>query len=346
MMARTDRHDRYFLRRLTRRTLLYSEMISTGALLFGDAARHLRFDPSERPVALQLGGSDRDELARAAALAAEWGYDEVNLNVGCPSARTRNRRIGACLMAEPETVADGVRAMATASALPVTVKTRIGIDDRDGYDFLRRFVETVAAAGCRTFIVHARKALLSGLTPKQNREIPPLDHARVYRLKCDYPALEVVVNGGVSGLDEARRHLEHVDGVMIGRAAYENPYMLAAADREIFGDRAAAPSRHEAVAAMLPYAEREGRRGVPVKSVARHMLGLFRGRPGARAWRRHLGARAARPDAGAEALRDAAALVPDDASPCLSRCNASSGMIRSGSAAIVAASDSTAGTTG
>ena len=315
MMDRTDRHDRYFLRRLTRRTLLYTEMISTGALLRGDAARHLRFDPSECPVALQLGGSAPDDLARAAALAAEWGYDEVNLNVGCPSERTRNRRIGACLMAEPALVGACVAAMADACALPVTVKTRLGIDDRDDYDFLRRFVETVAGAGCRTFVVHARKAVLTGMSPKRNREIPPLDHARVYRLKRDFPELEIAINGGIRSLEEARRHLAHVDGVMIGRAAYENPYLLAAADREIFGDPSTAPSRHEVVAAMLPYAAREGRRGVPVKSVARHMLGLFRGCPGGRAWRRHLSMHAPGPAADAGVLRAAAALVPDDASP-------------------------------
>ncbi len=312
MMARTDRHDRFFLRQLTRRTLLYSEMIPTGALLHGDAARHLRFDPAEHPVALQLGGGDPDDLGRAAALAAAWSYDEVNLNVGCPSARVQDRRFGACLMAEPALVGACVRAMAGESGLPVTVKTRIGIDDRDDYDFLRRFAETVAAAGCGTFIVHARKAILTGLSPKQNRQIPPLDHGRVYRLKRDYPALEIVINGGVASLAEAQVHLRHVDGVMIGRAAYEDPYMLADADRAIFADDAAPPGRHEIVAAMTPYVAREGRRGVPMKSIARHMLGLFRGRRGGRAWRRHLSRHAPRAGAGAEVLRAAAALVPRD----------------------------------
>lgn len=314
MMDRTDRHDRFFLRRLTRRALLYTEMIPTGALLRGDAARHLRFDPCEHPVALQLGGGDPGELARAAELAAEWGYDEANLNAGCPSARVRDRRIGACLMAEPELVAACVRAMAAASGLPVTVKTRIGIDDRDDYGFLLRFVDAAAAAGCRTFIVHARKAVLSGLTPKQNREIPPLDHARVHRLKRDRPELEIVINGGVSALEEARAHLRHVDGVMIGRAAYENPYMLAAADREIFGDAAARPPRRRAAAeAMIPYAMREAARGVPLNGVARHMLGLFRGRRGGRAWRRHLSQHAPRPGADANVLRAALTLVGDEA---------------------------------
>ena len=315
MMDRTDRHDRYFMRRLTRRTLLYTEMISTGALLHGDVERHLRFDPSEHPVALQLGGSEPGELARCAALAAAYGYDEIDLNAGCPSARVRNRRIGACLMAEPERVAACVRAMADAAPLPVTVKTRIGIDDRGDYGFLRRFVETVAAAGCRVFIVHARKAILSGLTPKQNREIPPLDHARVYRLKRDFPELDIVLNGGVRGLDEARAHLRHVDGVMIGRAAYEDPYMLAAADREIFGVDSAPPARRAAVEAMLPYAARETRRGAPLYAIARHMLGLFRGRPGGRAWRRRIAEEATRPGAGPDVLRAAAALVGGDPPP-------------------------------
>ena len=310
MMDRTDRHDRYFLRQLTRRALLYSEMISTDALLCGDAARHLRFDAAEHPLALQLGGSRPDDLARAAALAAAWGYDEVNLNVGCPSARVRNRRIGACLMAEPALVGACVRAMAGASGLPVTVKTRTGIDDQDDYGFLRRFVETVASGGCRTFVVHARKAVLNGLSPKQNREIPPLDHARVHRLKRDLPELEIVVNGGIRDLEAARRHLRHVDGVMIGRAAYETPGMLADADRAIFGDLRPAPDGHAVVEAMVPYAERQRRAGVPVKSIARHMLGLFRGRRGGRAWRRYLGEHARLPGADAAVLRAAAALVP------------------------------------
>ncbi len=310
MMDRTDRHDRFFMRQVTRRTTLYSEMISTGALLHGDVKRHLQFDPVEHPVALQLGGSCPDALARAAAMAAAYGYDEVNLNAGCPSVRVQNRRIGACLMAEPERVAACVRAMAMASGLPVTVKTRIGIDDRCDYPFLRRFVETVAEAGCRTFIIHARKAILAGLTPKQNREIPPLDYSRVYRLKTDFPALEIIINGGITSLAEARAHLQQVDGVMIGRAAYESPYMLSSADAEIFGDADdVAPLRQDVVEAMLPYAERETAAGVPLHSIARHMLGLFRGRRGGRAWRRHLSQHAPLPGAGAEVLHAAAALT-------------------------------------
>lgn len=312
MMDRTDRHDRFFLRRITRRTLLYTEMVSTGALLHGDQARHLRFDDSEHPVALQLGGSNPDELARCAALGAEWGYDEINLNVGCPSDRVQRVKMGACLMAEPRLVAQCVDAMQRASGKPVTVKTRIGIDDQDDYAFLTNFVESVAAAGCTSFIIHARKALLSGLTPKQNREIPPLDYPRVYRLKQDFAGLEIVINGGVQDLTEARAHLDHVDGVMIGRAAYENPYMLADADALIFGEIDAAPARHAVVESMLPYIDGETASGVPLHSVTRHMLGLFRAQFGGRAWRRHLGEGARRPGAGSEVVRAAADLVAQD----------------------------------
>ncbi len=312
MMDRTDRHDRFFLRRITRRTLLYTEMISTGALLHGDQARHLRFDESEHPVALQLGGSDPDDLARCAEIGSAWGYDEINLNVGCPSDRVQRVRMGACLMAEPTLVAACVRAMRRASGNPITVKTRIGIDDQEDYAFLRRFVETVADAGCATFVIHARKALLSGLSPKQNREIPPLDYPRVYRLKQDYPDLEIVLNGGVQDLAETCAHLEHVDGVMIGRAAYENPYMLAAADEAIFGELCDAPARHDVVAGMLPYIDRETAAGVPLHSVTRHMLGLFKARSGGRAWRRHLGESARQAGAGSDVVRAAAELVAQD----------------------------------
>lgn len=311
-MDRTDRHDRFFLRRITRRTLLYTEMVSTGALLHGDAARHLRFDASEHPVALQLGGSNPDELARCAEMGARWGYDEINLNVGCPSDRVQRVRMGACLMGEPDLVADGVRAMRGASGVPVTVKTRIGIDDRDDYDFLVRFVEIVAGAGCESFVIHARKALLSGLTPKQNREVPPLNYDRVYRLKRDFPALEIVLNGGVVDMDQARRHLSHVDGVMIGRAAYENPYMLAEADQLIFGDGAPPLARHQVVAGMVPYIDRETANDVPLHSVTRHMLGLFRNRSGGRAWRRQLSESARQPNAGSDVVLAAADLVAPD----------------------------------
>jgi tRNA-dihydrouridine synthase A len=309
MMDRTDRHDRFFLRRITRHTVLYSEMVTTGALIHGNAVRFLRFDGSEHPVALQLGGSDTSDLARCAEMAANWGYDEINLNVGCPSDRVQRGRIGACLMAEPDLVADCVAAMRAASDVPVTVKTRIGIDDQDSYGFLARFIETVAGSGCRTFIVHARKAHLSGLSPKDNREIPPLDYDRVYRLKSDFPSLEVIINGGITCLEDARAHLAHVDGVMIGRAAYENPFMLAEADRVMFDDTSEAPGRHAVVETMLPYVDAETAAGVPLHGIARHMLGLFRNQPGGRAWRRHISEEAPRPNAGSEVLRAAASKV-------------------------------------
>ena len=310
MMDWTDRHDRYFLRLISRRALLYTEMIPVGAILHGDRERFLGFDPAERPLALQVGGAAPADLAVAAEQAEAYGYDEVNLNVGCPSDRVQNARFGACLMAEPALVARCVAAMGRASKLPVTVKTRIGIDERDSYDELRAFVAAVAGAGCRSFTIHARKAWLSGLSPKQNREIPPLDYERVYRLKADFPALEIVINGGILDLGAAEAHLARgVDGVMIGRAAYQNPYVLAEVDRRFFGEAAAAPSRAAVVRALVPYAEAAGRRGVPVKSITRHILGLFNGLPGARQWRRHLSEAAHKPGAGPEVMLEALALV-------------------------------------
>ena len=310
MMDWTDRHDRYFLRLISRRALLYTEMIPVGAILHGDRERFLGFDPAERPLALQVGGAAPADLAVAAEQAEAYGYDEVNLNVGCPSDRVQNARFGACLMAEPALVARCVAAMGRASKLPVTVKTRIGIDERDSYDELRAFVAAVAGAGCRSFTIHARKAWLSGLSPKQNREIPPLDYERVYRLKADFPALEIVINGGILDLEAAEEHLARgVDGVMIGRAAYQNPYVLAEVDRRFFGEAAAAPSRAAVVRALVPYAEAAGRRGVPVKSITRHILGLFNGLPGARQWRRHLSEAAHKPGAGPEVMLEALAQV-------------------------------------
>ncbi|MBB4265971.1 tRNA dihydrouridine(20/20a) synthase DusA [Roseospira visakhapatnamensis] len=312
MMDWTDRHERYFLRLISRHVRLYTEMVTTGALLRGDAARHLDFDPAEHPVALQLGGSDPRALAAAARMGAAWGYDEINLNVGCPSDRVSSGRFGACLMAEPALVADGVAAMIAAvpADLPVTVKHRIGIDDLDGDDHLSRFVETVAAAGCRVFIVHARKAWLSGLSPRENREIPPLRPEVARRLKADFPALTIVYNGGVRDLATAADHLRHLDGVMIGRGAYETPWMLAEADRTIFGDHAARPPDPTAVArAMAAYAARRMDEGVPLHAITRHILPLFHGIPGARAWRRHLSERACRPGAGPEVILEALAHV-------------------------------------
>lgn len=304
MMDWTDRHERYFLRLLSRHALLYTEMITTGAILHGDRARFLRFDPAEHPVALQLGGAVPDDLARAAAFGAAAGYDEINLNVGCPSDRVQNARFGACLMAEPELVAACVGAMCAAVDIPVTVKTRIGIDDQDSYGFLARFIETVADAGCRTFILHARKAWLSGLSPKENREIPPLRYDVVHQIKADFPELEIIVNGGIRTLDQAKAQLAHVDGVMIGRAAYQNPYCLTEW-RALFDVTEPAPSRFEIVERLLPYVEAQRAEGVPLKAITRHILGLFNGLPGARAWRRHLSEGAHREGAGVEVIRDA-----------------------------------------
>ena len=309
MLDWTDRYCRYFLRQISRHVVLYSEMVTTGALLHRDPARFLDYHPDEHPLALQLGGSEPGDLARCARLAEEWGYDEVNLNVGCPSDRVQNGRFGACLMAEPTLVAECVAAMAGAAGEVVTVKHRIGIDDRDSYDELTHFVETVAAAGCGAFIVHARKAWLKGLSPKQNREIPPLQYELVYRLKQDFPHLQIIINGGFKTLAQVEQQLTHVDGVMIGREAYQNPWMLADADSRIFKQPAAARSRKEVVERMLPFVEQQQALGVPVHRITRHMLGLFQGQPGARSWRRHLSENAHRPGAGPELLSEALALV-------------------------------------
>jgi len=310
MMDWTDRHDRFFLRLISRHVRLYTEMVSTGAVLYGDRDRLLGFDPSERPLALQLGGSDARELAECARIGEDWGYDEINLNCGCPSDRVQNRQFGACLMGMPETVARGVEAMRAATSLPVTVKCRIGIDDRDSWDEFLAFVDTVAEAGCDTFIVHARKAWLQGLSPKQNREIPSLRHEWVHRLKAERPHLSISINGGITSLDEAAAHLASVDGVMIGRAAYQNPWLLADADARIFDDEPSGLSRHEIVDRLIAYIERELATGTRLAQITRHILGLFQGRPGARGWRRHLAENAHRPGAGAEVVLEAAARVP------------------------------------
>ena len=311
MMERTDRHCRYFLRLITRHALLYTEMITTPAILHGDRGRLLGFDPAERPLALQLGGGDPDELAACAAIAEAWGYDEVNLNVGCPSGRVRSGRFGACLMAEPDRVAACVAAMAAATAIPVTVKCRTGIAGHDGYDNLRRFVETVSAAGCTSFIVHARDAILDGLSPRQNREIPPLRHDLVYRLKADLPDLEIVLNGGLDSAAGVDAALSHVDGAMIGRAAYHDPWLLAAVERRVFGGTPPA-ARHAVIDGFLDYARQQCLTGVPLQRLARHVLGLFQGRPGARAWRRHISDHGHGPDADPAVIAEAAALVAPD----------------------------------
>ena len=289
MMDWTDRHCRMFHRQITRHTWLYTEMVTTGAIIHGDKARHLDFSDEEHPVALQLGGSEPADLAISARFGEQWGYDEINLNCGCPSERVRRGAFGACLMAEPALVADGVKAMQDAVSIAVTVKHRIGIDEIDSYDFVRDFVGTVAEAGCRTFIVHARNAILKGLTPKENREIPPLRYERVYQLKRDFPHLEIIINGGIKTLQAIDLHLQHVDGVMIGREAYHNPYLMAAFDARYYGDAAVPLSRAAVIEAILPYVREQLERGGPrLNSITRHMLGLMAGLPGARSFRQRL----------------------------------------------------------
>lgn len=305
MMDWTTRHYRYLARILSRRALLYTEMVTTGALIHGDTERFLRHDPAEYPLALQLGGSDPDELARCAALAEQAGFSEVNLNVGCPSDRVQNNLIGACLMAHPERVAEGVRAMMAATSLPVTVKHRIGINGRESWQDLCDFIDTVAAAGCRTFIVHARIAILEGLSPKENREVPPLKYSWVYDLKARYPELEIIINGGIKTLQECHQHLEHLDGVMVGREAYQNPWLLASVDSELFGEAAPVVSRQQALQAMVPFIEEELSQGVYLNHITRHILGLFHGQPGGRQFRRHLSENAHRPGSGIEVVLDA-----------------------------------------
>ena len=311
MMDRTDRHERFFLRQITARTLLYTEMITTGAILHGDRDRLLGYHVCEHPLALQVGGSDAQALARCAEIAAGFGYDEINLNVGCPSDRVQSGRFGACLMAEPVRVAQCVAAMA-GKGIPVTVKCRIGIEGRDAFDDLLEFVAKVRGGGVRSFAVHARIAVLDGLSARQNREIPPLRYDDVYRLKAEFPEFEVVINGGIRNLAEAQGHLAHVDGAMIGRAAYQNPWMLADADRVVFGETAAGPSPDEVINRMVEYADQHLRAGGRLSEITRHILGLFQGVPGARAWRRHLSENAHKPGAGLSVLREAASLVPAD----------------------------------
>jgi tRNA-dihydrouridine synthase A len=312
MMDWTDRHDRYFLRLLSRHARLYTEMVTEQAIRYGDKARLLDFDPAEHPLALQLGGSDPAHLAEAARVGEDWGYGEINLNCGCPSDRVQSGSFGACLMAEPELVARCVGGMISAVGIPVTVKCRIGIDDQDDYADLRCFVDIVAGAGCATFIVHARKAWLKGLSPKENRDIPPLVYPSVYRLKQERPDLTIAINGGINDLETAAAQLPHTDGVMLGRAPYQNPYILAEVDGLLFGDPTPAPSRHEAAALMSDYADRMVKdHDVRVGHISRHMVGLFQGIPGARAFRRHLSENAFREGATGQVIRDAAALVPD-----------------------------------
>ena len=308
MMEWTDRHCRYFHRRLTRRALLYTEMITTAAVLHGDRARLLRYDAEEHPLAVQLGGSDPAALAACARICADFGFDEINLNVGCPSDRVQDGRFGACLMAEPALVGEGVAAMKAAVAIPVTVKCRIGIDDQDPEQALDALADAVIAAGVDALIVHARKAWLQGLSPRENREVPPLDYARVYRLKERRPGLPIILNGGIDTLAQASAHLARVDGVMMGRAAYKEPWRLLEVDA-LWGEAPPVTSAREAAFAMFPYIERALGEGVRLNSIVRHMLGLFAGVPGARAFRRHLATAAVRPGAGCEVLEEALSFV-------------------------------------
>ncbi len=309
MMDWTDRHCRYFHRLISQYALLYTEMVTTGALIHGDHHRFLQFNPEEHPLAFQLGGSNPRELALCAKMVEDYGYDEVNLNVGCPSDRVQNGRFGACLMLEPELVAECVSAMCATVSIPVTVKSRIGVDDRDSYEELALFVEKVANAGCKTFIIHARKALLKGLSPKQNREIPPLNYDVVYQLKADFPQLDIIVNGGIVDLEHTDNLLERVDGVMVGREAYHNPYVLSEVDKRVFNSAAPTRSRYEIIALLMPYIEAQLQHGVRLNSITRHILGLFHGEPGARAWRRHLSENATGVNAGINVVRDALAFT-------------------------------------
>jgi tRNA-dihydrouridine synthase A len=310
MMEWTDRHCRFFHRLLTRRALLYTEMLTTGAVLHGDRARLLRFDPAEHPVALQLGGSEPRALAECARIGADAGFDEINLNVGCPSDRVQEGRFGACLMMEPELVGECVAAMKAVVGIPVTVKCRIGVDDQDPEEALERFARAVERAGADVLVVHARKAWLKGLSPRENRDIPPLDYGRVYRLKAAHPDSPIVINGGIDNIEAARAQLSHVDGVMMGRAAYQEPWRLLAVDPVLFDEKPPYASSREAAAALIPYIEQALREGTRLHAITRHLHGLFRAVPGARAFRRHL-AGAPTSDDGADLLLAALRLVTD-----------------------------------
>lgn len=309
MLDWTDRYCRYFLRLISSHVLLYTEMVTTGAILHGNRARFLDFDPSEHPVALQLGGSEPEALAQCAKLGETWGYDEINLNVGCPSDRVQSGRFGACLMLTPELVADCVKAMRDQVTIDVTVKHRIGVDDQDSYQALSDFVGKVSEAGCETFIVHARKAWLQGLSPKENREIPPLHYETVHQLKRDYPDLQIIINGGITTLEQVEENLKQVDGVMIGREAYNNPWILSQADSLIYASEGSPASRHQIIESMIPYIDQELSAGTPINRITRHILGLFQGLPGAKKWRRMLSEEAHKAGADSSLILRAAAQV-------------------------------------
>jgi tRNA-dihydrouridine synthase A len=309
MLDWTDRHCRYFLRLISKHVVLYTEMVTTGAILRGNRERFLDFDPSEHPLALQLGGSEPGDLAECAQYGERWGYDEINLNVGCPSDKVQSGSFGACLMITPQLVADCVKAMRDRVTIDVTVKHRIGVDDHDSYPELCDFIGTISNAGCSTFIVHARKAWLQGLSPKENREIPPLSYETVHQLKRDFPQLEIIVNGGITSLQQTASQLQYVDGVMIGREAYHNPWILSQADHLIFDEDKTSGNRHQIVEALIPYVDKELSQGTPINRISRHILGLFQGRPGARKWRRMISEEAHKPGVDSKLLLRAAAMV-------------------------------------
>ena len=306
MLDWTDRHQRYLMRLMSKHSLLYTEMVTTGALIHGDKERHLAFNKEEHPLALQLGGSDPKDMATCAVMAEEYGYDEVNINVGCPSDRVQSGAFGACLMAEPELVAENVRAMKNSVKIPVTVKNRIAIDEMEEYESLYRFIDIVSKAGCETFIIHARKAWLKGLSPKQNRDIPPLNYQLVYQMKKEFPHLEIIINGGIKTLDECKNHLKYVDGVMVGREAYHNPYIMAAVDQEIYGQtKSRVETQQEYLEAYLDYIQQQLDDGVYLKHMSRHLLGLFSGQSGAKAWRRTISEHAHKEGSGIEVIQEA-----------------------------------------
>jgi tRNA-dihydrouridine synthase A len=311
MMDRTDRHFRYFMRQITRRTLLYTEMITTAAIVHGDREKLLGFSPEEKPLSLQLGGDNPAELAECAKVAEDWGYDEVNLNIGCPSSRVQDGHFGACLMEQPELVAKAVAAMQKSVTIPVTVKHRIGIDDRDRYEDMANFVKIVSEAGCKRFTVHARKAWLQGLSPKENRDLPPLRYEDIHRLKQEFPHLFVEINGGITNLEKVREQLNFIDAVMIGRAAYDNPYLFATVDRDFYDENTNIPTRHQIVEAMLPYIEYWRSLGWRLNAISRHMLELFAGKAGTKAWKRYISENAHLEGAGFEVIETALAKIPD-----------------------------------
>lgn len=312
MMEWTDRHYRYFARLITQHTLLYSEMVTSGALIHGDKHRHLQYNIEEQPVALQLGGSNPKELALCCKMAEDYGYNEVNLNVGCPSDRVQNNMIGACLMGHASLVNECLSEMSAATSLPVTVKHRIGIDDLDSPEFLFGFVDEVKKSGCTSFIVHARKAILQGLSPKENRDIPPLIYDRVYDLKNEYPELEIIINGGIKTLDDIQTHLNHVDGVMVGREAYQNPWLLSHIDRDVFEDASVvSKTRHDIIRLMLPYIENQLKQGQRLNYITRHILGIFHGQAGGKRFRRFISENAHKPGADLTIVEEALKLVPE-----------------------------------